>query len=327
MSALTWQKTLQSAITDPLALLSYLNIDPQQVTLAEPEILKNFKLLVPRGFADRMQRGNIQDPLFLQVWPFHAEGISVPGFIKDPLEENTSTPIPGLLHKYFGRVLWIMSGACAVNCRYCFRRHFPYEMHARAQSDISPVIDYIAAKRDIQEVILSGGDPLMFDDNRLSNIAEQLSNIPHLTTLRIHTRVPIVLPERITPKLTEWLTQTRLKIVIVLHSNHPNELDQSVENALRFLQHPNITLLNQSVLLKHINDHADVLSELSRRLFAIGVLPYYLHQLDPVSGAAHFGIADDTARNLYAELTRQLPGYLLPKLVREVPNAPSKIPL
>jgi EF-P beta-lysylation protein EpmB len=274
-----------------------------------------------------MEPGNIDDPLLQQVLPVAEENTDHPDYSRDPLEESHAMPVPGLLHKYHGRALLTLTGACAVHCRYCFRRHFPYSESNPLGTGREMAIGYLLKHPEIGELILSGGDPLSVPDGRLSALAKQLSGIGHLHTLRIHTRLPVVLPERVDQRLLDWLSDLPQRVVMVVHCNHPNELDATVETAMRPLQQAGVVLLNQSVLLRGINDNADTLARLSEKLLACGILPYYLHQLDRVQGAAHFAVGDNSARALMDTIHRRLPGYLVPRLVRELPDCPGKSPL
>ncbi len=310
----SWQKNLAQGFSSAADLLAFLQL-PVDLTTKDAEI--QFKTRVPRGFAARMEPGNRFDPLLLQVLAVEQELNTVDGFVADPLEEMTSNPLSGLIHKYQGRVLLTIAGACAVNCRYCFRRHFPYQENNPGRKGWLPVLDYIANDPDIHEVILSGGDPLMATDTALQSLFSQLAEIPHLRTLRIHTRIPVVLPERITPRFTELLATCRLTPVVIIHSNHAQELDNHVLEACRALRQVGCHLLNQSVLLAGVNDKATVLAALSERLFVCGVLPYYLHLLDKVKGAAHFDVSEERALIIFHELQALLPGYLVPRLARE----------
>ena len=313
-SILSWQQILAQGFTTAEQLLEFL-----QLPFASTNFLaeQQFKTRVPRGFAERMQRENPRDPLLLQVLAVGDELQVRPDFVSDPLSELAVNSIPGLIHKYHGRVLLTVTGVCAVNCRYCFRRHFPYQDNNPGRSGWQPVMDYISKDNKIHEVILSGGDPLLATDALLKTLLDKIAAIPHITTLRIHTRIPIVLPERITDGLMELLETSRLKVVIVLHSNHPQELDASVEKACIQLRKAGCYLLNQSVLLAGVNDCAETLAALSRRLFLYGVLPYYLHLLDKVQGAAHFDVTLEDALRIFQQLQALLPGYLVPKLARE----------
>lgn len=313
-------------IRDPQQLFERLQLNPEE----RPDLsaaLRSFPLRVTEAFVAKMQVGDWEDPLLLQILPQQAEVDVTPGYSDDPLDEASANPIPGLIHKYHGRVLLITSPACAVHCRYCFRRNFPYNDNRPSLTDWQQAIDYIASHPEISEVILSGGDPLSLPDDYLASLRDRLAAIDHVTTLRLHTRMPLVLPARITETLLDSLEHPRLQTVIVIHSNHANELDSHSEAALLALKHRGFTLLNQSVLLRGINDNADALSALSRRLFACGVLPYYLHVLDKVNGASHFERSDEEAVALAEAMLARLPGYLVPKLVREEPGALSKRPL
>lgn len=314
----SWQYLIRHAVRDINELVSLLHLD-------EPPVNSEFPLLVPLPYLARMERGNPRDPLLLQVLPAAAERAGVPGFTADPLAEAGQSPRPGLIHKYRGRVLIVTTGACAVNCRYCFRRHFPYQSFQPDSARWSEILDYIRADESITEVILSGGDPLALSDKRLQWIAGQLSTIAHVDTLRLHTRLPVVIPERVCDALIDWISRTRLKSVLVIHANHARELDGEVAASMARLAGAGVTLLNQSVLLRHVNDSVEALTDLSRRLFDIGVLPYYLHMLDPVAGAAHFEVGEQSAQTLMREVAAQLPGYLVPKLVREVPGETGKV--
>jgi L-lysine 2,3-aminomutase len=318
-----WQHALRAAFTRPADLLDYLQIDPQLPALA-PALARGFPLRVPRAYAARMRKGDARDPLFLQVWPAPDESAEVPGFGLDAVGDLQRMREGGIVHKYDGRVLVMATGACAVHCRYCFRRHFPYGEHLAAREQWREALDTIAADPGIHEVILSGGDPLSLSDDKLSAFADALDVIPHVRRLRIHTRQPIVLPERIDERLLAWLGRGRLPKIVVLHVNHPAELDRDVAAALQPLRALGVTLLNQSVLLRNINDDADTLAALSERLCECGILPYYVHLLDRVRGTAHFEVTEDKARALMRELAAQLPGYLVPRLVREEPGRTSK---
>jgi len=308
-----WQKILAQGFSSASELLAFLQLPPLSSSLAE----KHFKTRVPRGFAALMQPGDRYDPLLLQVLAVDDELEDRDGFITDPLQEKAANPVKGLIHKYHGRVLLTLTGVCAINCRYCFRRHFPYGDNNPGRQGWQSALDYIANDSSIHEVILSGGDPLLAKDNVLDDLFAQLARISHLRTLRIHSRIPVVLPERIDQRLLDILTTTGLQKVMVLHSNHSQELDQRVADACSALRNAGCHLLNQSVLLAGVNDNAQVLATLSHKLLALGVLPYYLHLLDKVQGAAHFDVPIDKALNIYTELQRLLPGYLVPRLARE----------
>lgn len=321
-----WQRALAQAIRDPAELLQGLGLDPS-LAAGRVASARRFPLRVPRGYAARMTPGDPDDPLLMQVLPRTLEDNEVSGFEADPVGDHAAMSRPGVLHKYHGRVLLVTTGACGIHCRYCFRRHFPYSEANPRPDQWGDAIDYIASDTSIREVILSGGDPLSLPDTTLSDLVARLEAIPHLTTLRIHTRMPVVLPERVDTNLTRWLLGTRLQRVVVLHANHPNELDTVVGAACERLRAAGAVLLNQAVLLRGVNDSVEPLAELSNRLFAFGALPYYLHLLDPVRGASHFEVSDFEGGRLIADLARILPGYLVPRLVREQPGAPGKTPV
>ena len=318
-----WRSELALAYRDPARLLAELGIDPAAVPWLAGS---GFPLRVPRGYVRRMRRGDPRDPLLRQVLPVTLENHPRPGFVKDPVGDGQALAAPGLLHKYRGRALLMLTGACAVHCRYCFRRHFPYGESGSRPADWDAALDYLAGEPSISEVILSGGDPLTLPDKRLALLARRLDAMPHLRRLRIHSRLPVVLPERIDDSLLAWLGEMRLQRVLVIHANHGNEIDDQVRDALTRLAAAGVTLLNQSVLLEGVNDDAGVLAELSERLFAAGVLPYYLHLLDRVAGAAPFEVPAERALTIHQALLRRLPGYLVPRLVREEAGAPHKLP-
>jgi EF-P beta-lysylation protein EpmB len=274
-----------------------------------------------------MEKGNENDPLLRQVLPLGEELTEVAGYSTDPVGDSRASALPGLLHKYNGRALLTLTGGCAVHCRYCFRRHFPYGEENPGRDGWQGVVNYLHANPDVDELILSGGDPLMMDTPQLERLGEMLQPLEQLKRLRIHTRLPIVLPERIDTALLNWLGRQPWQVVLVIHANHPRELGQQQGEALSALRQCDITLLNQSVLLRGVNDSVETLVQLSEALFTHGVIPYYLHQLDRVSGAAHFELPDAQAKMLHEALRERLPGYLLPRLVREQAGAPSKIPL
>lgn len=312
----SWQVELSQAVNQLDELVNLLELDPNQLTAAW-QATQYFALRVPRGFVARMRKGDLTDPLLLQVLPLAAELQVTPGFSTDPLQEKQTNPLPGLIHKYHGRVLLTAIGTCSINCRYCFRRHFPYSDNNPGRAGWDKVMAYIAGDSSIKEVILSGGDPLVAGDDYLQLLCQKIAAIPHVTTLRIHSRMPIVLPSRITEDLIKLLTDLRLKVVMVTHCNHSNELDHTVGAALAKLKAAGIMLLNQTVLLKGINDSVEALSALSQSLFSHNILPYYLHLLDKVQGAAHFEVTEQEALRLMKGLQEQLPGYLVPKLVCE----------
>ncbi len=318
-----WQQSLMDAVTDPHELIEMLDLDKNLLDDAE-KASNLFKLKVPRNYIARMEKGNPNDPLLKQVLPIDAELIATEGFVADPLQEKKFNPLPGLLHKYQSRVLITFTGHCAINCRYCFRRAFPYEENNPGNPGWEAVLNYIQNDPSIAEVILSGGDPLAANDQTLKNFIEKIAKIDHITRLRIHSRVPVVLPERITPELIDAITHPRLKTILVLHSNHPREISSDIKAAMTSLKSRGVVLLNQTVLLKGVNDHVDTLVALSEALFDAGIQPYYLHLLDKVQGAAHFDLPKTRATTLHQELSTRLSGYLVPKLVCEEPGKLAK---
>ncbi len=322
----SWQQQLASAVRCPRQLLQMLGLEPKQMPSLDSDEL-DFPLRVPLSYIRRMTSKDPLDPLLLQVLPSKEEREVHPGFTDDPLQEMASGVARGIIHKYQGRVLLITTGACAVHCRYCFRRHFPYQQHQQSAVQWDSALDYIRRDATISEVILSGGDPLVMGNARLARLVDLLAGIPHLRRLRIHSRLPIVLPARIDQGLLGIVRGNRLKCVVVIHGNHPRELDTEVASGLRELHRAGATLLNQSVLLRRINDDADTLCELSESLHNMNVLPYYLHLLDRVNGSAHYNVTALTSSNIYRQMLQRLPGYLVPKLVRETPDFPYKTPV
>ncbi|HET7359972.1 MAG TPA: EF-P beta-lysylation protein EpmB [Rhodanobacteraceae bacterium] len=320
-----WRQLWRTAVTDPRELLDLLGLGHLAGRL--PAADAGFALRVPRGFVARMRRGDPADPLLLQVLPQLAELDAVPGFGVDAVGDLAARAAHGVLHKYRGRALLIASGTCAINCRYCFRRHYPYAGDIAAAAQWREALDYLRGAPDVGELILSGGDPLALSTAKLAELGQGMAGIAHLRRLRIHTRLPVVLPERIDAEFCAWLAALPQQKVVVLHANHANELDDAVAAACARLRATGAVLLNQSVLLRGINDDTGVLAALSERLFACGVLPYYLHQLDRVHGTAHFEVDDARALALVGALRARLPGYLLPRLVREVAGDPAKRPL
>ena len=321
-----WQRALASAIRDPAELLRELSLDPALLTAAQAAATL-FPLRVPRSFVARMRPGDPDDPLLRQVLPLAAELESAPGFTADPLDEQATQAAPGILHKYSGRALLIVTGACAVHCRYCFRREFPYAENQAHFNAGQSTLTYLAGDASLREVILSGGDPLALSDRRLGELLTALDHIPHLERVRIHSRLPIALPERVDDGLLATLARTRLRLVVVSHANHPHEIDETVVTALARLASIGATLLNQTVLLHGVNDAPETLAALSERLFTARVLPYYLHLLDPVRGAAHFAVKESAALAIMDRLRQRLPGYLVPRLVREQPGQLAKTPV
>ena len=306
-------------------LLRLLDLTP--IPAIDSRFRLEFPLRVPRSFVARMRSGDWNDPLLLQVLPLAAERAAAPGFFSDPLGEAIAARAPGLLQKYEGRALLIATEACAVHCRYCFRREFPYQEHRDQQARWTHALKEIASDPSVHEVILSGGDPLSLSTRRLRTLTAEIAAMPHVRRLRIHTRLPVVLPSRIDDALLDWLRSIAVPTVIVLHVNHANEIDAQVRNACAQLKAANVVLLNQSVLLRGINDSEDALVDLSEALFDAGIMPYYLHLLDRVSGAAHFEVDEPAARRLAGRIAARLPGYLVPRLVRETAGAPAKLAL
>ncbi|WP_269751420.1 EF-P beta-lysylation protein EpmB [Denitrificimonas caeni] len=321
-----WGEVLAQSLRSSDELLAALELQsadfPNGLSLA-----KQFPLLVPRPFVERMTKGDPHDPLLLQVLPLAAEDQLHRGFTADPLGEQSANVATGVIHKYHGRVLLLAASGCAVNCRYCFRRHFPYNENRLNHAQWQSALDYIAQDTSISEVILSGGDPLMLQDERLADLVDSIANIAHVQRLRVHSRLPVVIAERLTDQLTDILTRTRLRSSLVLHVNHPRELTPLHAERLAKMRQAGVTLLNQTVLLKGVNDNLEVLIELSEQLFNHHLLPYYLHVLDRVQGAQHFDVSSRAAYALYQQMLTRLPGYLVPKLVREEAGQPHKTPL
>lgn len=320
----SWQQALAEAITDPKELFARLKLESKTL----PAALRanaDFKLKVTHSYLARMEIGDEQDPLLKQVLPVVEETDPQPADYRfDPVGDSEATQAPGLIHKYHGRVLLIAAAACAIHCRYCFRRHFPYADSQVSRQNWTDAVRYIAEQDSITEVILSGGDPLVLSDEKLRSLITQLEDIPHVSRVRIHSRLPVVLPERLTPELLALLSTSRLQAILVIHANHPNEINAEVADKLQQASSAGVTLLNQSVLLHTVNDATTTLVDLSERLFAAGVLPYYLHLLDHVQGAAHFEVPLDRAKEIYQALSHALPGFLLPRLVLEEAGKKSK---
>ena len=318
----TWQKELSNAVKNPQQLLQLLEISPESAYISD-KARKDFPMLVPLAFIKKMKKGDIHDPLLQQVLPVKNEELISKGYSFDPLLEQESAS-PGLLHKYKSRVLLLLKSGCAVNCRYCFRRHFPYQDNNVNKKQLLEIISYIKAHPDVNEVILSGGDPLMSKDSFLEHVVNSLEQLPQLIRLRIHSRLPVVIPNRITNKLCEILKNSRFDVVFVFHINHANEIDEAFAKSILGLQKAGVHLLNQGVLLKGVNDDGQTLIALSERLFSVGILPYYLFLLDKVQGAQHFDIEEKRAQLLLKEMRLALPGYLVPKLSREIAGEKSK---
>ena len=321
-----WQQALRAAVRDPRELLDLLGLDRLAPRLSD-EAMVQFPLRVPRGFVARMRRGDPSDPLLRQVLPLDDEMRPMPGFGLDAVGDGAAKTAPGVIQKYRGRALLVATGSCAIHCRYCFRRHFPYAEETAARDGWREAVDLIRQDASIEEVLLSGGDPLSLSNGKLAELTGALADIPHLRRLRIHSRLPIVVPERIDDGLLGWLSALPWPVTLVVHANHANEFDDTVDAALGRLRAAGVHLLNQAVLLRGVNDSVDALAALSERGFRAGVLPYYLHQLDRVAGVAHFEVDDAHARALHAGLAARLSGYLVPRLVREIPGDTGKRPL
>ncbi len=320
-----WQKDLREVITEPEKLLKMLDIAAEDYK-QHFKARQLFPVRVPKPFIKRMKKGDINDPLLKQVMPLNEEFVVTEGFSQDPLQEHTAA-VEGLLHKYKSRVLMIVKPGCAINCRYCFRRHFPYQENSPNKQRWQQALNYIAKHKTISEVIFSGGDPLMASDEHLAWLIKQIEQIPHIKRLRIHTRLPVVIPNRITPDLVALLASTALKVTMVLHINHGNEISRDFVDALEPLHQARIPIFNQSVLLKGINDDANTLIELSEVMYDAGIIPYYLHLFDQVQGAAHFDVSEEKAVSIAKEMLATLPGFLMPKLVREIAGEANKTPI
>ena len=326
VESVSWQTLLAASITDPAELLQRLGLS-QSLLSATIAASKDFALRVPEPYLALMRHGDLHDPLLRQVLPLGEELAEQPGYGVDPLGEQQANARPGIIHKYHGRLLLVVSGGCAVNCRYCFRRHFPYADNALSTSEWQEALDYIRGDESIAEVIYSGGDPLAANDRRLAWLTREIAAIAHVRRLRVHTRLPVVIPQRITPALLDALCGTRLPVTMVLHCNHANEIAGDLPGAIRALRAAGITLLNQAVLLRGVNDTLADQIALSESLGDHGVLPYYLHVLDRVRGAKHFHVPDDQAKTLVGRMMTRLPGFLVPRLVREVAGESGKVPL
>jgi EF-P beta-lysylation protein EpmB len=318
-----WKQELADAVRDPAELCDLLHLDPA-VAQKSKEAIRDFPFLVPRGFISRMQPGDPNDPLLLQVLPRLEELDDIPGFVSDPVGEQPARRGTGLIQKYHGRCLLLVTGGCAVHCRYCFRREFPYAESGASPASFAAAVNEIREDESIHEVILSGGDPLLIDDTLLEALIRDIGSISHVRRLRIHTRIPVVLPSRITEQLLHVLDTTRLTACVVIHANHAAELDSVVAGSMLRMSHTVPILLNQAVLLRGVNDTAESLIQLSERLLDLGVIPYYLHLLDPVRGASDFDVPEETGVRLIEELRNRLPGYAVPRLAREHPGSPSK---
>lgn len=318
-----WRTELKQAVRDPAQLLAALHLPPE-LTAAANRAAEGFPLFAPWSYIRRMTRGKLDDPLLRQVLPLGEELQDVAGFEQDAVGDAGAVKSAGLLQKYQGRALLVTTGACAIHCRYCFRRHYPYSTSPRSVDDWEPALDLIRADDSIEEALLSGGDPLTLVDRTLGELAQRLAAIPHLKRLRIHTRLPIIIPQRVTSELLDWLRGTRLTPVMIVHANHAQEIDESVANSLARLVDGGVPVLNQAVLLRGVNDSAQALIDLSKRLVDLRVMPYYLHQLDRVAGAAHFEVPVERGLQLMKEIRQQLPGYAVPRYVQEIAGEPHK---
>lgn len=326
-SAPSWQQLWRDAVRDPRELLALLGLDAAGALALSDAAAEQFPLRVPRGFVARMRFGDAQDPLLRQVLPLDEEMRPMPGFSLDAVGDAAAKAGHGVIRKYRGRALLIATGSCAIHCRYCFRRHYPYAEETAAAAGWREAVEVIRGDSGIDEVILSGGDPWSLSTGKLAELTDALASVPHLKRLRVHTRLPVVLPERVDDALVAWLGALPWPVTVVLHANHANEFDASVDAALARLRATGAMLLNQAVLLRGVNDSVDALAALGERGHAAGVLPYYLHQLDRVLGAAHFEVPDEVALRLHRDLAARLSGYLVPRLVREVAGDPGKRPL
>lgn len=322
-----WLQQLSNVITDPMQLLKYLHLEENSILRNGIQAKRLFPFRVPFTFIKRMTIGDPYDPLLLQVITKQDEYQFQHGFNPDIINEKQYIVLPGLLHKYTNRVLLIFNISCAIHCRYCFRRYFPYRENHNSKINWKQSLYYIKQHTEINEIILSGGDPLMAQDHEIDNIVNDLNDISHLKILRIHTRLVVIIPSRITVKLCQIFAKCRLKLVLVTHINHTREIDNNLCKKIKKLNKVQVTVLNQSVLLRGINDNVSTLVSLSENLFSIGILPYYLHLLDKVQGTSHFLVENEKARKIMQQLLEKLPGYLIPRLVKEIPGKKSKTPI
>lgn len=315
-----WKHILRSNFIHLSKLADFLELteDQRNRLLAR----SRFVLNLPLRLAEKIEKGNLEDPIFKQFVPTELENDVMEGFVSDPVGDGACRVEKKLIHKYEGRVLLVTTGACAMHCRYCFRQNFEYEVQ---QKGFDEAVELIAADASIHEVILSGGDPLSLDDQVLEGLLRRLANIPHVRNIRFHTRFPIGIPERINESFLKLLESVPVQFWFIVHVNHPRELDEDVLAALKSMQKLGIPVLNQSVLLKGVNDDVEVLAELYGRLINHGIMPYYLHQLDRVKGTAHFEVKESEGVALVNALSKRLPGYAVPKYVREVAGMPAKV--
>ncbi len=313
-----WSWHLKNAVRD-------LNRLARELEISLSDFKSDFPLLVPLPYLNRIQKGDLNDPLLLQVLPKVEEDKEVSGYNLDPLQEQKPKNLPkGLIQKYRRRALIVAAAACSINCRYCFRRHFPYDQSRLDQQKWQDLLKHFNLDKTLREIIFSGGDPLILPDKSLESLILSINRIEHINTVRIHTRLPVVIPNRINPALISWAKKCRKKLVFVFHINHPNEIDDEVREYIKKIKLENTVLLNQSVLLRGINDSSKILTSLSEKLFDAGVLPYYLHLLDPVKGTAHFFVSKSKGIEIINDLKGQLPGYLVPRLAQEIPGLDSK---
>jgi EF-P beta-lysylation protein EpmB len=322
-SPVSWQRQLSECIKDAAELLAKLGLTNHITSLSDDQ-LKTFPVRVPHSYVNKMRLGDVHDPLLRQVFPHIEEGMITEGFSTDPVGDHLASRSQGLLQKYQGRALLVTTGACAIHCRYCFRRHFPYSASNPLASQWAETLSQLAEDSSINEIILSGGDPLTLSDDKLTQLVADLEKIPHLKRLRIHTRLPIVLPARVCDAMLKWISNTRFNVVIVIHANHAQEIDEETATALSALHQAGCQMLNQAVLLKGVNDSVAALHALSERLSEVNVMPYYLHLLDKVQGAQHFDVSNEKGIELIDALRQLLPGYLVPRLVREQQGEASK---
>lgn len=319
----SWKQQLAHAIKTVPELINYLDLPPK-LALSMGQAQQDFRIMVPTPYLDRIEKGNLADPLLLQILPTEQELARPEGYVQDPLAEKNYSPQKSVVHKYKNRVLVILASSCAINCRYCFRRHFPYGEHQQEKGEWQQLLDYLQQHPSVNEVIFSGGDPLMLKDSQIAERIQTLNALPQLKRIRFHTRLPVVIPQRVCDEMLAWINASKLDIIMVLHTNHANEIDAEVEQAMQKLTDAKVTLLNQGVLLRGVNDSVEAQVALSERVFAAGILPYYMFTLDSVAGAAHFDIPVEEAQQLMGQVAAELPGYLVPRLAKEIPGKRAK---
>ncbi len=318
MSSIPWRQIQKSSKRNLGEVCARLQINPELLHQSP-----SFPLLIPERLLNKMERGNLNDPLLRQFLPLREELETLPMFVEDPVGDTAARAAPRLLHKYHGRALLLVTSACAMHCRYCFRQHFDYVTEGGYDAELA----YLAKDPSISEVILSGGDPLSLSDQTLEELLRDLSGIPHIQRIRFHSRFPVGIPERINDSFLKLLDNIRPQVWFVVHINHPRELDKEIISALQKIARLGIPLLSQSVLLKGVNDDLEVLTDLCEQLADAGILPYYLHQLDRVAGATHFEVSEEEGLTLVDALTSRLSGYAVPRYVREIQGKPSKTPV